>query len=274
MEGFEETDITGWRDPQTGTVYTWVIDYDTHYPTLRPLDHRGMTWWKRNNDVKAAMRRNLSLDKLFIDIGAHHGEYSLIAAHLGAVVLAFEPDKTSFGILEMNTRSMSTTITPRNVALGDRDEIRQFSSMPNSACSGFKRTQPRVAPVEQYDVQYLSVLHACPVYPALIKIDTEGFEMNVLEGIQEAGYRCPLIVEPHGLPNQQGHSVEELVAWGKEHDYLVSNISAHGTPTPEVNYENQNKQLLFTPLEGTACPPKRPQSDHSAESPATPEESS
>ena len=48
-------------------------------------------------------------DKIFIDIGAWIGPYTLIAASMGMKVYAFEPDKIAFPIVPLEKLSLSLT---------------------------------------------------------------------------------------------------------------------------------------------------------------------
>lgn len=251
MEGFEETTIPAWKDPESGLVYTEVLDHDTQLQIMRPLDQHGRAWWLRRQDIRQAMNRFLPIGGLFLDIGAHHGEYTLHAAHFReSRVLAFEPDKHSFEILKYNTRSLRDRVTLRNVALSDEQRVREFHSMKNSACSGLKPpnvNQNNVARV--YDVEYHTVEIACPIPPDLIKIDTEGHEANILHGIAAAGFRCPIIVEPHGKTQQHGDTPEALAKIGWGYDFHVGNIDRNGFATTEPDLNAFTQMLFMIPSE-------------------------
>lgn len=182
----------------------------------------------REPHVKEMVKQLLHPGDVFYDIGAHHGEYSLFAAELGAKVFAFEPDPRNFDRLRTNVANslfaQSTEIF--RVALGEdfaRDQ--DFHVMANPYCSGFK-PKPREAemilpmPIVPLGEQALP-------FPDIIKVDTEGHELPILKGMSKEQLRAKIIVETH-IPPAQGCPVMELVEWGRRHRKLALRISKRG----------------------------------------------
>ena len=124
----------------------------------------------------------LRADDLFIDIGANVGAYTILASGaVGARTLAFEPSPFSFRYLVQNVRlnDLGAKATPLNLALGSAEGVLHLTEglgtenyvSPTGASAS--TTQVRVTTLDTA----LAGLH-----PAVIKLDVEGFEHEVIEG--------------------------------------------------------------------------------------------
>ena len=69
-------------------------------------------------------------DKIFIDIGAWIGPYTLLAAKLGMKVYAFEPDKVAFEVLKKNIQLNEFKHKPKifNFGLSKKENIAYYSA--------------------------------------------------------------------------------------------------------------------------------------------------
>ena len=72
-------------------------------------------------------------DKIFIDIGAWIGPYTLVAAKLGMRVFAFEPDKIAFEVLKKNIQLNEFKYKPEiyNFGLSKKESIAYLYSNTN-----------------------------------------------------------------------------------------------------------------------------------------------
>jgi FkbM family methyltransferase len=127
------------------------------------------------------------------DVGANQGEYSEVFAKEGAQVIAVEPNPAFRSRLTAMSRFQS--ITPEFVAVGDEPgeatlnvcSTSGFSTLLSSD-SGWMKDSPDYANVTwvgQVRVPVLTLTqiaekHGCP---AFVKIDVEGFELQVLSGM-------------------------------------------------------------------------------------------
>lgn len=151
-------------------------------------------WRKGVHDEDTTMMLRGLLDEgdTFVDVGAHFGYFSLLAADLVGTsgrVICLEPMPEAFAYLKRNTAGLGGEVVLHNSAAWDRRVTLDFAdagvvnSSLNSAFAFRERTLTRVDPV-QVEVQ------ACPLDEVLadigpvhgIKVDAESAELNVLRG--------------------------------------------------------------------------------------------
>jgi len=137
--------------------------------------------------------------KLCIDVGANVGNYSAMLLHsTQAQVISFEPLPSAFFELQKKTNDYGGRSILENKGVGEIDDklLIHYSDEVTSHASFSVEVKkvPYVRNDKQVEVDvvsldsYLSKI----AYPAvdLIKIDTEGFESEVLKGASESIQRC------------------------------------------------------------------------------------
>lgn len=134
-----------------------------------PPDHPEMLAWRR------VLRRG----DLFIDVGANIGSYTIWAAELGAEVIALEPAKDTFALLTENVALNGYPVKPIEAAAGSACGITRFTVGQDSV----NRLDPEGS-VETMMVTIDSIIEDRTV--AGMKIDVEGFEIEVLRGCERA----------------------------------------------------------------------------------------
>ncbi|WP_083860907.1 FkbM family methyltransferase [Natrialba asiatica] len=114
-------------------------------------------------------------DCVFWDIGAYRGTYSIVAAVKGATTIAFEPQADNMAIIRDNALLNGVTIDDREVALSDSTTSRQFYSHDRD--SEFRIDSSGDQSIRTYRGDQVSPK------PDVIKIDVEGHESAVLDGM-------------------------------------------------------------------------------------------
>jgi FkbM family methyltransferase len=145
---------------------------------------------------------------LFIDIGANAGVYTVLSsADIGASTIAVEPIPDTFSLLlqNININGVQEKVTLYNIALGRQAGKLSFTknldTVNHVVAAGDDTTD-----VVEVDVKMLDELCRNRA-PALIKIDVEGFESEVLEGaagvLQQPALKA-IIIELNGSGARYG----------------------------------------------------------------------
>jgi hypothetical protein len=141
----------------------------------------------------------LSGGGLFVDVGANIGAYTLIASELGAAqVLAFEPHPVTFVAL--------------CAAVGDESGMVAITNTPGSSTTHITSAEgfdSVVVPMVRLD----SELAARGLKPYIVKIDVEGYELNVLKSLGTALADVVIVfVEINGLSQIRATGAEPICA--------------------------------------------------------------
>jgi FkbM family methyltransferase len=162
----------------------------------------------------------------FLDVGANIGFYSLLASSVnaGAPVVAFEPHPVTSRRLRENAGiNSSTNIRIREVAVGSATGAAMLTSdlgERNRIDTGGNGTSVQVS-IVTLDGELIE-LNIDPASVALVKIDTEGFEANVLAGARRLLDARPgpvWMVELTGLGTRYGNDDASIYAKFAERGY-------------------------------------------------------
>jgi len=130
----------------------------------------------------------LRKDEVMLDIGANIGSYTILAgAVIGAKIFSFEPIPETFRCLidNVNINGIYEKVKCYNIGLADKNGILKFTSNLGTTnhvvfnTSSIKNIDIIDVPVRKLD----TIVSGCD--PLLIKIDVEGFELQVLKGADE-----------------------------------------------------------------------------------------
>ena len=185
--------------------------------------------------VRHLLERVLRPSDKFLDIGANIGYFSAIALNLvgpKGEVHAFEPDPRYFKYLERLRRSNPKfNLKANQLAAGSRQSsarlMQTYTLGTSTLVKKLRKSQDvetsSLAKIVRLD-KYLKKSGIDGV--KLIKIDVEGFEFDVLKGLDgflnTANTKPIIVVEiyPYAM-KLQGYSLNELEKWVKKHKYRV-----------------------------------------------------
>lgn len=200
------------------------------------------------------MLKNLKTGNVFIDIGAHYGYFSLLASELvgeQGKVLSFEASPKTYHILDRNTTAVSNMIA-YNLAVSDIAEKMTFYEFPNLYSeynsldikqfeneAWYKSHPPKEITIQS--VRLEERLSSQSLNPNMIKIDVEGAEYKVLQGLGNfLGQSSPIIIMEflHINRSNRGHIQAEALL----HQYGYS--SYHINPIGELVHISNSTEYL------------------------------
>ena len=163
---------------------------------------RQVTW---NPDEYDAFRRDVTAGDIVFDVGANLGAYTLLFAQWvgrSGRVFAFEPAPEPLDGLRrlLDANEVSSRVTVLNAAVSATDGTATFFADGVDGTSRLVNASV-VGAVTVPTVTIDTICRRENVRPALIKIDAEGAELDVLRGARETiaagGMRLKLYVEMH-----------------------------------------------------------------------------
>lgn len=136
------------------------------------------------------MSQCLGPGDVFIDVGSNIGLMTLFAAHAvksTGQVYAFEPDPDTFAMLQQNIQANQCgNVHAFNLGLGTADAIQtlyRLEEYNRGATSFLKENQRPQSSISATITQLDQIVARCQVPPVrMVKIDVEGWELDVLEG--------------------------------------------------------------------------------------------
>ena len=142
--------------------------------------------------------------KIFIDIGAHMGTYSIKLAPYFSHTYSFEAQKNTFYCLAggIALNGLSDKITAHHYALTNPDQAGKILNLkiisPDGGGSSIKNLSNNTNPIREEKVKTKTLDQFKLENIGLIKIDVEGAEIDVLKGavktLRESGYP-PILFE-------------------------------------------------------------------------------
>ncbi len=142
--------------------------------------------------------KNLQPHAVFMDIGAHHGYYAVLASYLMKAeggrgeVHAFEPTDVHFDVLKANTHTLANVHINKH-AICSTKGTRVFYENYGSGSTIDKNFYQKISKVSLDDFHTVNVscitldeyCESNAVIPTFLKIDVEGSEYEVLLGSQK-----------------------------------------------------------------------------------------
>lgn len=193
----------------------------------------------------------LSKNSIVLDVGANIGIHSLYFSKIAkeGMILAIEPSPKTYNILLRNIYGKKNII-PLNIAIADSTSILDFYEAEDNAYSSLKDTRRKriktVHPVVAFSIdQLLSNLYLEQI--DLVKIDVEGLEQLVLEGMTDtiAKYKPCIFCEIYKGENSNLRpegTVDFVCAEGYS-AFVVSD----GELLPYHSHDDQHYNYVFLP---------------------------
>ena len=173
-----------------------------HFPFLRRYLFYFNGVETRLNQVKERYFYRPQSNMLVLDIGAHIGEFTMVAARESKQVICFEPDPIVRDVLVLNTKMLNNVkIMP--IGLSDQNKETEFFIATMHADSSFIKPSnyDSVINISSKRLDSIEINYVNFDY-VLLKMDAEGFEPEVLlgaSGILKHVDECVVDVSPERL---------------------------------------------------------------------------
>ena len=146
--------------------------------------------YERKRMTNLAQNSSRIKSKIFIDVGAYIGFYSILMSGIFEKIYAFEPLQRNFKILNKNilTNNLGHKIKTYNFALGSKEEKlfggsnRKGDLLQSSGFSLADNTNNKSQEISIFRGDDIISLNNEII---TIKIDVEGFELDVLKGLEK-----------------------------------------------------------------------------------------
>ena len=215
--------------------YSMKVDNDLHVTQVQKraggrvdIQSRDGLWWEipvgypgastvlldHEPKVKDFLGSRFKPGHVFVDVGANVGAYSLRALAKGMTVYSFEPNPENIKILKRNAEINRLPAAILEFALGASEGTAKMSQ--NGATSRI------IDEGIEVHVRSLDSLH----YPRvdLLKVDVEGYEVEVFRGAKETLARChpDIMIELHHWIGAEAEAelFDILLANGYHFEYL------------------------------------------------------
>ena len=194
--------------------FYFVIDEENQKPVF--VSHpRRLPYYKNGVQARISnLAREYCVSELelvpgdqIVDVGAHSGEFGMWAGRFGVRYLAIEPDPMAFEALRRNLPGANL----ENLAVGAEQGVSRFSLATSTGDSSLGSAGNSVidVAVERLDTVVQRVFPLGRI--AVLKIEAEGFEPEVLQGAGETLGRTDIVTVDAGEEREGRSTAPECV---------------------------------------------------------------
>jgi FkbM family methyltransferase len=201
---------------------SWVMEFEGEKIQM-PLDNIKLDWGNslliagHDVEVKDAYREILkSKPKVFFDIGANWGTHSLIFLAHGVRAISFEPNANCKKDFERYCRLNGFQGKMETIGLSDH-EGRTKLQFPGDATWLGRLTDAPDDGATTMDVEITTLdayVERTGLVPDVIKIDTEGHELNVVRGGRKTLSSRPPVIFESNSPKDRDEIYDEFIHLG------------------------------------------------------------
>lgn len=196
--------------------------------------------------------KGASFQGVMLDVGAHFGSSLELFAQQNWKVFAFEPDSKNRIKLEAEYKNRdNVVIDSRAVSDQAQSGVTLFRSDVSTGISGLSSFHDSHKEGEKVDVvtlkQYLSDNKIAANEVDFLKIDTEGFDLNVLKGFpwESASPRMILCEFEDAKTQPLGYNFDDLAGFLLEHGYKL--VVSEWYPVQQYGGNHQWRRFVTYP---------------------------
>ncbi|MBI1225199.1 MAG: FkbM family methyltransferase [Bacteroidetes bacterium] len=189
------------------------------------------------------LMKNLNPGNTFCDIGAHFGYFSLLASKLvgeAGYVLSFEASLSTFGILKKNTAPYQNVLPLHRAASNEAKNLvfnefpplfSEYNSLilPKIENAAWLKNNPPQR-VEVAGIRLDDYFDEKKTKPEIVKIDVEGAEPQVLQGMSKFLLEnSPIVVMEYLISSSQNEAHRKSIDIAKGLGFKVFRIENDGS---------------------------------------------
>lgn len=206
--------------------------------------------------VAEALQNVVDPNSVFFDIGANIGFYTVLGAKICSEIHSFEMDPRLASIVSGHLDLQNTTAEVQIVPAPVGDKSGKFITFSphqtnNLSTNAVNLQQPDPPIKSNFRLQTVALddyIKRTQTQPDVLKIDVEGFELSVLEGLSETleDVRALLIELHPELLGRYGSDTIEVLRLLDEHGFKTQRFTDHRVTTrPEDSLEPIDKDTQF-----------------------------
>lgn len=197
---------------------------------------------EREPELLYTLRQEVVEGMVCLDLGANIGYVTLLMAEKvgpSGKIYAIEPDPANIELLSMNVKinDYDDRIEVLNMAVSNEQGEMDFYVGKSSNLGSMSKTKnSKGTPIK---VKVDTLTNFCDAYgtPELIKMDIEGHEVEVLEGMYDVvrsdGFPCKIIMELHPGHYSEHHSLEFWMKKFLKQGFKTKYVISAGVVTPD-----------------------------------------
>ncbi len=218
---------------------------------IRPTEggiHAGMrkiskVGGEREPELLYILRKEIHKGMICMDLGANIGYVTLLMAdEIGPTgkIYAIEPDPANIELLtatmKLNNYNDRTTIF--NIGASNKSGQMDFYVGKSSNLGGMAKTKNTKGAVLKVKVDTLTNFYKDRDVPELIKMDIEGHEVEVMEGmyelVKDKDFSCKIVMELHPIHYNESHSLEYWMKKFLKCGFKVKYVISAGVIVPDL----------------------------------------
>lgn len=188
---------------------------------------------------------------VFYDIGANIGYYSLLLSPFSKKIYAFEPNPIlSDRLSKTIKRNSLQNIKLFNIGVSNQNSDLPFyfdGSNHNLGTFIHKQDGSKEIMIEVKRLDDILVSEGLET-PEIIKIDTEGLELDILEGYSKINEHLPILVIEWMPESNEVEKMSARLFKILNHQYEVYRIGIDPELTPYSRQSNSSSNLLLFPI--------------------------
>jgi FkbM family methyltransferase len=203
-------------------------------------------------DISKILISRIKDASIFIDVGANIGYYSVLSSVINpnSNIYSFEPVKETYQRLAENIElNKLKNITAYNIALGANKKTTTINLKNDLGHNSIVIDQSRenTGKVELINIDSLDNLIEFNNQKVFIKIDAEGYEIEVLKGMKNVleNNNCELIMEYSPLENQEKFTILRSILSGFSINIIRNNGKLKRIKFDELVYQTNQLNLFL-----------------------------